>query len=195
MRLTIISDDGVVGVDGVFRPVDLSALPDGVRAVQWDSATGSGHIEYDEGPNSEITDNADFQYFIDLWTAAEPPAPPDPTPAEIKAAAHGRIIAAYVAEINALIAGYPETEIASWPKQESEARAFLANKDAATPWLKGSAKGRGISVSKLAALIIQSADELAPLHGALTGKRQRLRDQIDALGDSATQQQADAIQW
>jgi hypothetical protein len=64
-----------------------------------------------------------------------------------------------------------------------------------TPWLKGAATARAINVPNLAALIIRSADALAPLHGALTGKRQVLRDQIGGLGDSPTQEQLDAIQW
>lgn len=195
MRVAIVRDDGVVGVDDVFRHVDLSALPFGVRAVQWNSVTGTGHIEYDEGPNTEITGNADFQYFIDLWTAAAPPIPPNPTPDELRAAAHARINVAYGVAVNGLTAGYPDTEIASWPKQETEARAYLLDNGADTPWLKSAAAGRGIDISTLVALIIQNADMLAPLHGALTGKRQKLRDQIDALGATPTQEQLDIIQW
>ena len=34
MRITIIRDDGVVGVAGIFRLVNLSALPAGIVAVQ-----------------------------------------------------------------------------------------------------------------------------------------------------------------
>ncbi len=33
MRVTIIADDGVVGVDGEFRDVDLSALDPDIHAV------------------------------------------------------------------------------------------------------------------------------------------------------------------
>lgn len=192
MRVTIIRDDGVVGVDGVFRSVDLSTLPGNVRAVQWNGSTG--HIEHDEGGNTPLDDFASFQSFIDLWNGAAPVVIP-PTPAEMKAAAHARINAAYVAAVNDLTAGYPETEIASWPKQEVEARAYLADEEAETPWLRGAAAARGINVPNFAALVVRNADALAPLHGGLTGRRQRLRDAIDALGDAPTQEQLDAIVW
>ena len=43
MRVTIIRGDGVIGVDGLFKPVDLSALSPEIRAVQWNGA--SGHVE------------------------------------------------------------------------------------------------------------------------------------------------------
>lgn len=89
MKLTIIRDDGVVGVDGVFRPVDLSKLPADVAAVQWSGA--SGHVEIDGKPSQALKDIAAYQPFVDLWTAAAPllPVPPaplaPPTLDEIKA--------------------------------------------------------------------------------------------------------------
>lgn len=195
MRVTIIRDDGVVGVDGVFRNVDVSAMPEGVRVMQWDGA--KGHVEfYDYNvPNEAIDTIEAIQSFIDLWNAAAPPPPPDPTPADIREAAHQRINAAYEAEIAALTADYPASEVSSWAKQEEDARAILADPDARVPWLRSAALARGIAPGYLAALIIQKAEEFAPVHGALTGKRQQLRDQIEALGDTATQEQADAIQW
>lgn len=183
MRLTIVRDDSLVGIDGVFRTVDLSALQDaGIRAAQWNG--NRGHIEFDEGPNEDITDLAEFQPFIDRWTAAAPtPSEPvDPTPAEQIAAAHARINRAYELAVATLTAGYPDAEIASWPKQEAEAREFLADPAAHAPWLRNAAEARGINANDLATLIVGNADALAPLHGALTGKRQKLRDEIDGLG-------------
>jgi hypothetical protein len=195
MRVTIIRDDNVVGVDGVFRLVDLSGMPAGIRAMQWDGT--QGHREYYDGAiaNTSIVSIASIQSFIDLWTAAAPSPPPEPTPQELIASAHARINRAYEAAVNALTVGYPDTEIASWPKQEGEARAFLADNNAATPWIDGAAASRGLTKAQLVALIIGNADALAPLHGGLTGKRQSLRDAIDALGEAPTQEQLDAIQW
>ncbi len=45
MRITIIRDDGVVGVAGIFRLVNLSALPAGIRGRTVNNI--SGHMEYD----------------------------------------------------------------------------------------------------------------------------------------------------
>lgn len=78
MRVTIIRDDGVVGINGYFKTVDLSTLPEGVRAVQWVDSVG--HVEYEDGPNTELDSISDFQSFIDAW--GEPPVvTPPPAPA------------------------------------------------------------------------------------------------------------------
>lgn len=193
MRVTIIRDDSVVGVDGFFRKVDLSALPQGVRAVQWDGA--KGHVEYDEAPETPLDDIAGFQAFIDLWTAAAPPPPPAPTPAQRIAAAHARINTAYQSAVGVMTSGYPADEISSWPKQESEARAWLADNTIATPWLAAASAARGIAKADLVTRIMDNAALFATVHGQLTGKRQKLRDEIDGLGSSPTQAQLDAIQW
>lgn len=192
MRVTIIRDDKVVGVNGVFRLVDVSGLPPGVRALQWDGSTG--HLEYDDATNVSISNLSLFQKFIDRWTAAAP-TPSTTSAQRLIAAAHARISAAYEAAVQTLISGYPQNEIASWPKQEAEARAWLADNTAPTPWIDGAANARGITKQELVTLIIANADALAPLHGALTGKRQMLRDQIDALGPNATAEQLNTIQW
>ena len=196
MQVTIMRGDGVVGVNGLFRPVDLSSLSTGVRAVQWNGV--SGHVEYAEytkAANTPLETIADFQPFIDRWTAAAPPPPPPPTAAEMKTAALNRINAAYGAAVTAMTAGYPEDEVKSWPRQEMEARAWLSNSSAATPWIDGAAAGRGITKAELVARIMANAVLFAPLHGELTGKRQKLCDQIMALGNSPAQEQLDTIQW
>lgn len=70
-RVTIIVDDRVVGVDGVFRHVNMSSMPDDIHAVQWYG--GSGEIEYrSNAPNKQIDDFGPFRKFLDAWRAAEP---------------------------------------------------------------------------------------------------------------------------
>lgn len=194
MRITIVRDDNMVGVDGIFRRVDLSAMPKGIRAVQWNGL--SGHIEYDDASNMPLQNISDFQGFINRWEAAAPQPPAPVPPAEPKtAAALNRINAAYQAAIAAMNAGYPKDEIESWPKQEAEARAWLSDPSVATPWMDGAATGRGISKPQLAAKIMDRVNRFAVEHGQLTGKRQKLRDQITALGEEYSQAQLDAIQW
>ena len=195
MRVTIVRDDGLVGIGGTFRLVDLSTLPPGVRAIQWDGA--KGHVEYDDSANTPLNNVEYFQPFIDLWTAAASPPPSSPLPAfaTTKATALARIDAAYQDTMNTITAGYPEDEVRSWPKQEAEARAWLLNANAATPWIDGAVAGRSITKAELVDKIIAKATLFAKLHGELTGKRQNLRDRIAALADSPAQQQLDAIQW
>lgn len=122
------------------------------------------------------------------------PTTPVPT-VSLTETAHARINAAYDAAVHALTAGYPQTEIDSWSKQESEARAWQLNRNSPTPWIDAAATARDITRDAMAVLILNNANLLAPLHGALTGKRQSLRDAINALGPNATQEQLDSIQW
>ncbi|MEO9231628.1 MAG: hypothetical protein ABI216_22120 [Devosia sp.] len=195
MRVTVIKDNSIVGVDGTFRTADLSSMESGVRVLQWDGATGHKEFYDPAIPNVDITSQTELQPFIDLWTAASPPPPPEPTPSELIASAHSRISNAYESAVDAVTSGYPPNEIASWPKQEAEARNYTADNATLTPWIDSAAAARSITKTDLVGLILANADALAPIHGALTGKRQKLRDEIDALGPAATKEQLDLIQW
>jgi len=99
MRVTIIADDGKVGVDGVFRAVNLSTLSANIHAVQWGGAIG--HVEFkDRRPEQQITDISPYQSFIDAWTAA---VPPPPTLAELKVAKAADFISEGVTRIAAQV--------------------------------------------------------------------------------------------
>ena len=78
MKLTIIKDDSNVGIDGVFKKVDLSTLDPNIRAIQWNGT--KGHIEFYEGLNKPLQDILQFSSFIDLWNAV---VPPKETPVEV----------------------------------------------------------------------------------------------------------------
>ncbi|SOD42342.1 hypothetical protein [Nitrosovibrio sp. Nv4] len=121
--------------------------------------------------------------------------PLPPTATVMIAAALARINAAYEGAVASMTAGYPEDEVRSWTKQETEAREWLKDPATATPWIDGAVLARGIAKADLVTKIIENANLFAPMHGELTGKRQKLRDQIGALGASPTQQQLDAIRW
>lgn len=69
MRLTIIKEDSIIGVDGVFLTVELGDFPRNIRALQWDGT--SGHIESDTGHNVPLTSIEEYQKFVDRWVAAK----------------------------------------------------------------------------------------------------------------------------
>ena len=74
MKLTIISDNNLVKIDGIGYRVDLSSLPRDIHAVQWDGS--SGEIEFrstanGKPNNQQIFSIEDFQQFVDLWVAAD----------------------------------------------------------------------------------------------------------------------------
>lgn len=112
----------------------------------------------------------------------------EPDPA---AAARRRIDDAYQAELDAAAAGYPAWEKESWLRQESEARSVLMSR----PWISAAAEARGISTSDLIDKIKAKADAFTLQHATATGKRQRLQDEITALGNTPTQEQLDNIGW
>lgn len=96
MKITIIQDDGVVGVDGVFRAVDMADLDPDIHAVQFDTGSGAGHIEYDpqaqeRKPNRPIGVTAfrPYQKYITRWKAAG--GEPTRTLAQAKTDAHDQI--------------------------------------------------------------------------------------------------------
>ena len=76
MRLTIVFDDAVVGIDGeCFSPIDLSQFDPSIHAVQWYGEYGE--IEFKtvfsnglltKAQNQIITDIAPFQFAIDAWS-------------------------------------------------------------------------------------------------------------------------------
>jgi hypothetical protein len=80
-QITIIQDDNVVGVDGVFHAVDLHELDANIHAIQFDTGTGVGHIEYDmtldprlpNEPLGEAKFEANFQRFVALWNLENAP--------------------------------------------------------------------------------------------------------------------------
>lgn len=198
MRLTVIRDDGLIGINGEFRAADLSGMPSDIHAIQWRDS--EGHFEYRGGRNAPIQSFSALEPYVALWNAAGSPSSPDPgpgpepTPEQMREAAHMRINSAYEAAVSQLVAGYPQHEIDSWAKQEAEARAWLKDNSAPTPWIDSAATTRGIPKPEFIAKVIEQADALAPMHGALSGKRQYLRDAIDALV-SPTQAQLDEIEW
>ena len=82
-------------------------------------------------------------------TKEQPYVPPVPTLEEVKAAKLSEINAAADRAIGTLTATYPDREISTFDKQESEACAYAADPTASTPLLSALAEARGISLPTL----------------------------------------------
>ena len=93
-------------------------------------------------------------------------------------------------QMQVITANYPETEQQSWPKQEMEAAAYLADNTAPAIMLRKIAAERGIEIADLVARVITKAKAFANLSGIVFGRRQALEDQIDLLPTAA---QIDAL--
>ena len=75
MRVTILIDDNAVYVDGLYAPVDCTALHNGeIHVVQWHGEWGEEefrNVEEDQTitrkPNNRITDISPYQSYVDAW--------------------------------------------------------------------------------------------------------------------------------
>jgi hypothetical protein len=106
--------------------------------------------------------------------------------------------------ISIISSSYPASEVLSWPKQENEARAWLADNAATTPLIDALSSARGVGKADLVGRIIEKANLFAQVSGQLIGQRQALEDQLNLLlarhNDPentlpVTQQEIEAITW
>lgn len=111
---------------------------------------------------------------------------PDPVPtpdellAQAKADKLAEINAVCQSTLEALTPTYPERELTTFDKQESEARAYLADPTASTPLLSALAAARGIELADLVGRVIAKADAFTIASGFIIGQRQALEDRLDA---------------
>lgn len=141
--------------------------------------------------NKDMTPEQD-QEVRDFYNSWVPPEPAPPTLEEAKAEKVMDINMAYESELSSILDKYPDVETKTWDKQESEARAWLADNSADTPLLDALAQGRQMDMAELVSRVIAKADAWVALSGAATGKRQRLEDEIEA---ATTVEDVDAIVW
>ena len=113
-------------------------------------------------------------------TEEQPYVPPVPTLEEVKTAKLSEINAAADRAIATLTATYPDRELATFDKQESEARAYAADATASTPLLSALAQARGIPLDELVRRVLAKADAFAVASGSIIGQRQALEDRLDA---------------
>jgi hypothetical protein len=99
---------------------------------------------------------------------------------EAKAAKQAEIKDECDKEVEVIRATYPDAEVLSWAKQETEARALVADPNAETVLIDSIAEGRSMDRMELATRIIAKADAFAAISGAAIGKRQLLEEAIAA---------------
>ena len=116
----------------------------------------------------------------DMVTEEQAYVPPVPTLEEMKAAKLSEINAAADRAIATLTATYPDREISTFDKQESEARAYTADATASTPLLSALAQARGIPLPDLVGRVLAKADAFAGASGSIIGQRQALEDRLEA---------------
>ena len=115
-----------------------------------------------------------------------------PTLTQAQATQIGIVNAAAQAALAAIIAAYPDLEVATWPQQYSEALAYTASNTAATPMLSVIATAASSTVAAMAESVMAKASAYQAASGAVIGKRIALTAQIDA---AATVTAVQAVTW
>ena len=82
---------------------------------------------------------------------------------------------------NSLLAGYPQTEIESFYRQEKEALAWQADHSTPTPMLSQIARVRGVPLDMLINKVIEKSAQFAVAIGIIIGQRQAFEDRLLAL--------------
>ena len=82
---------------------------------------------------------------------------------------------------NSLLAGYPQTEIESFYRQEKEALAWQADHNTATPMLTQIAQNRGVPFEILVEKVTEKSAQFAVVIGIIIGQRQAFEDRLLAL--------------
>ena len=82
---------------------------------------------------------------------------------------------------NSLLAGYPQTEIESFYRQEKEALAWQADHNIPTPMLSQIARVRGVPLDILISKVIEKSAQFAVAIGIIIGQRQAFEDRLLAL--------------
>lgn len=126
------------------------------------------------GVDIELTPEEEAEVLA-MWEANKPP---EPTLDDLKAAKLSDINTAFEQEAKALTAGYPESERLTWPVQQAEALAFIADVSAPTPYLDMLAASRGISPAEMRGRTIEQTQLFLWASAEMVGKRQRLRDEV-----------------
>ena len=129
----------------------------------------------------------DFVPWQWTWDGTKPVIKPeyhDEWLGGIKARKLTEINDAYQQAIATLTPTYPDDERLTFDKQEQEARAWLADNSASTPFVDALAAGRQMDKAELVNRIIAKADAFALASGSLTGQRQRYEDLLKDAQDA-----------
>jgi len=195
MRVTIIPQDSVIGVDGVFYQVDMTGVRAGVHAVQFDGAAGEIEFSDKTNMNEPIDDLTEFQVIIDRWqdahNTATAPSPP-PTLARAKALKMAEIERARDTAIFSDVSAHGRLWQADRRSQEILGQAItLAQAGLPLPEAWRDASNSNMAITSPADLLGIAGAVAQQTHAAYV-KSWNLKAQVDA---ATTPAQVDAIVW
>ncbi len=188
-RITIVNGDD--GDDTVIKngrvlsfPVD-GFLPDrDLWALQWYGE--EGEVEYKSKPNAHISNLDEYSELLgefDRLAEVEDTPPAPLSIPELKANKLVEIKMLADEHLEFINSKYPESERLSWDKQEREARAWVADNTAVTPYVDNMALYREVDREVLLGWIVEAADNMDRESSRVFGLRQKYSDQVYAIND------------
>ena len=183
VTFSIIGDHGRVKCTGISNTVPpdteglilLEAAPAG---TWWD---GAAFVPIGEPPSMLHRWDWPSHTWVDLGTLPV-----------LKAAKRAEIDKTFCDRAAHLTAGYPEPERLTWPVQQAEALAIIANPAAPTPYLDGLAAARNITPEDMRARTVAVVQAFMQASQVLVGTRQRLQAQIEAAESAAA---VESVAW
>jgi len=129
-----------------------------------------------------------------LWNGIEWVLQPAPSFTVLQAIKKSEILQGHKADCSALTVDIAIYETASFTKQETEARKWLADNTEATPFIDSllTSRNNGETKLELCNKIILKADAYTPAYASLLGKFHRLNKAVD---DCTTVAELDIIVW
>lgn len=113
----------------------------------------------------------------------EPEPEPEPDPETLEAVRKEKleeinaVCDAILADLNA---SYPNQEMATFYRQELEARDYLADPTRSTPLLSALAEARNMEMEELVRKVMSKSDAFAAVSGNIIGQRQVLEAKLDS---------------
>lgn len=126
-------------------------------------------------------------YDGQIYKKGHAPIPPEPSFPEIQKNKKLEAKREFDTFSKALVEFYADMEIASFYKQEIDAQKFKDNPQtdlAQIPYVAAIAENREVALAGLVDKILEKSLQIAPINGALLGKKQRIEDLVDACVDA-----------
>lgn len=147
------------------------------------------YVSHREMPDDAIPADRNFR---DAWEDVTPEPVIDIDLTKAKAVKIASFNEPFEVAAEQMKAGYPPSEIDSWPIQEKEALAWSADPSVLTPYIDSLAAARSIPRDHYLSKTVTKVNAFRAASAAIIGKRQRLEDQVKA---AITLDQIRAINW
>lgn len=184
MLVTINTDGSIIEIASVSELFPNTMMPEGAplsdygvyEVVDNPPPTTNRYQYYENTGNISIVNGVpSFEYVVK-----------DRPLEDIRVLVKHDIDNSFNSAVRALTESINSNEIASWTKQEVEAKAFVNDSTTSTPLIDALAASRRVSKEYLVPKILQKAAAYSAVIGAYVGKAQRLKDLADTATDIET---------